>query len=200
MPTFNEIKQQKYNTPPWDRADNPMGFPAIATIDHNNISAHLPLLEYFASKCDLVTEFGIRRGFSTVAFLSAAKQRLISYDILNNCPIKKELKDVELPCKWEYICADTTTLADIDTTDFLFLDSGHTYQQVKAELRFHNKVKKWIGFHDTYSHGKISRDRATLGQEGIIRAIEEFLVEHPEWKKVYQVDFNHGLIILEKQL
>lgn len=36
MPTFNEIKQQKYNTPPWDRADNPMGFPAIATIDHKN--------------------------------------------------------------------------------------------------------------------------------------------------------------------
>ena len=85
---------------------------------------------------------------------------------------------------------------DIKETDMLFIDTLHTYQQVKGELRFANKVRKYIAFHDTWSHGVGSRD--IVGEPGITNAINEFLVKYPEWKKIYEVNFNHGLIILEK--
>jgi cephalosporin hydroxylase len=191
---FNEFKLQKYNCPPYDFENNPKGFPNRR--GGNDISAHLPLLEYFASQCSTVTEFGVREGYSTTAFLSGSKNLVISYDIHNSAIVPK-LENMDLPCKWKFIWEDTTKVKDIDSTDFLFLDTLHTYEQVKSELRFHTKVNRFIGFHDTWSHGEKSLD--VPGKIGIMPAIKEFLDEHREWKIIYKVDFNHGLIILEKQ-
>jgi len=37
------------------------------------------------------------------------------------------------------------------------------------------------------------------GGPGIGKAIMEFLDNNKEWKMIYRAEFNHGLIILEKQ-
>jgi hypothetical protein len=35
------------------------------------------------------------------------------------------------------------------------------------------------------------------GEEGISRAIEEFIQVNP-WRSIYKVDFNHGLLVLQR--
>jgi hypothetical protein len=198
-PTFQEIKNQYYNTRPYDFEDNLMGFPTKtlgSQESRSDISAHLPVLEYFASQCDTVTEFGFRNGESTTAFLSGTKKLVTSCDIYNS-PMVGVFKNIDLPCQWEFMWVDTTKIHEMPPTDFLFLDTLHTYDQVKIELGLYRCANKYIGFHDTWSHGEESRD--IPGQNGIMSAINEFIDEHREWKIIYKVDFNHGLIILEKQ-
>ena len=50
--------------------------------DHaSDINQHLPTLREYGEKVDHITEFGVRSGVSTVAFLHAHPKQLISYDI-----------------------------------------------------------------------------------------------------------------------
>ncbi len=194
--TFKKFKEDRYKTRPWDYGYNSLGFkePIPGCSD---ISAHLPFIEYIASRCAHCTEFGTRDCFSTSALIAGCPGKVVSYD-LNIGGNVQQLASLELPCDWRFIQVNTLAEGfEIDFTDLLFVDTLHTYNQVKGELAQHaHNVGHYIMFHDTYSHGIRSLD--VQGEEGIMRAIEEFLVEHPEWKNVYQVQFNHGLIMLEK--
>ena len=199
---FKEFKRVRYETPAFDFAENKLGFAFHKNQPgHSDISAHLPLLEYLASKCIHITEFGTRDAFSTCAFMSGLQKtrgRLVSFDIdMPAC--MDEFKNMEvLPCSWDFRQRSTVDEdLNIEETDLLFVDSLHTYEQVRDELRLHAaRVGKFIVFHDTYSHGEFSRD--IKGREGILRAINEFVDSSSEWEQVYKVDFNHGLIVLEK--
>ena len=200
---FKVFKEARCNTPAFDFAENERGFAFHDNKPgYSDISAHLPLLEYLASKCSHVTEFGTRDGFSTCAFMSGLQKnqgKLVSFDI-NMPSFIHEFKNMEgLPCSWEFRQRSTVDEdLNIEETDLLFVDSLHTYEQVRDELRLHAaRVKKFIVFHDTYSHGEFSRD--VQGQEGILRAVDEFVESSSEWEQVYKVDFNHGLIVLEKK-
>ena len=199
---FKEFKRARYESPAFDFTENGRGFAFHKNQPgYSDISAHLPLLEYLASKCSHITEFGTRDGFSTCAFMSGlqkAQGRLVSFDI-DMPSFMDEFKNMEdLPCSWEFRQRSTAAEdLNIEETDLLCVDSLHTYEQVRDELRLHAaRVGKFIVFHDTYSHGELSRD--IKGQEGILRAIDEFVESSPEWEQIYKVDFNHGLIILEK--
>ena len=202
MNTFKEFKQDKYKAPPYDFMGNHKGFAFHRNAPgYSDIAAHLPLLEYLGSKCKHITEFGTRDGFSTSAFIAGLSKngggKLVSCDI--QIPSFLEFFDsIELPCLWQFIQRSTVDPSlEIEETDLLFVDSLHTYSQVKSELELHSgKVAKNIAFHDTYSHGKFSRD--VEGEEGILKSINEFLETNQQWEKVYDVDFNHGLIVLEK--
>jgi hypothetical protein len=84
----------------------------------------------------------------------------------------------------------------IDEADLLFVDSAHTYETVSKELSLHaHKIKKYIIFHDTVSFGITGDD----GGEGILKAIHEFLEANLEWKIIHQVDYNNGLMVIERQ-
>jgi hypothetical protein len=196
---FQQFKELRYSIPAGDCPWNPMGFNNDYTEGkYSEMSAHLPLLQYFASQCDVVTEFGTRNANSTCAFLAGARKKVVSYDIQPTPSVIELLTMKDLPCEWEFF--STNTLDPnlyIEDTDFLFIDTLHTYAQVKGELSKHgDKVNKWIGFHDVYSQGMGSLD--IPGQEGINRAIKEFMDEKGEWKPIYQVPFNHGLLIIER--
>jgi len=199
---FKEFKRVRYETPAFDFAENKLGFAFHKNQPgYSDISAHLPLLEYLASKCIHITEFGTRDGFSTCAFMSGLQKtrgRLVSFDI-DMPSFMDEFKNMEdLPCSWDFRQRSTVDEdLNIEETDLLFVDSLHTYEQVRDELRLHAaRVGKFIVFHDTYSHGEFSRD--IKGREGILRAINEFVDSSSEWEQVYKVDVNHGLIVLEK--
>lgn len=199
---FEAFKKARYEKPPWDHIDNPVGFPPEQLNYSSDISAHLPFLEYLASKVHSVTEFGTRGCYSTSAFLSGCRGEVHSYDLNRNSDIDYLVSLAnhgKLPCKWFFQQGDTLNINPIELTDMLFIDTLHTYAQVIGELNRHaHNVTTFIAFHDTsiYSQGTVSVDRPN--EDGILKAIDEFVSNNPEWKEVYKVEYNHGLLVLEK--
>lgn len=167
---------------------------SVNTLLESDIVLHLPILEYYASQCNHVTEFGVREGHSTVALLSGCKGLVKSYDI-NRDNIVNILSSIELPCKWIFAQADTTKI-EIDSTELLFVDTLHYYEHIKKELELHgNKSSRYLIFHDTETCGEI--DRSGNQGKGILPAIKEFIKD--DWKTVYWTKHNHGLWVLERK-
>lgn len=196
--SFDELYNRLLNHKPYDFPENPLGFSKEGE-NLSDISAHMPMLTFLAAQCNSVAEFGVRDCYSTVAILKGLHPigRLFSYDINKSANVEY-LESIQKPAHWSFHQKNTIS-GDwvIPPVSMLFVDSLHTYHQVKEELKIHAiRVFRYLVFHDTFSHGKNSRD--IQGEEGISRAIEEFLQDNPKWKKVYEVQFNHGLIVLGK--
>jgi hypothetical protein len=168
----------------------------------SDINEHLPKLKQVAEMCEHVTEFGVRGCVSTYAFIEARPERIVGYDIEDSKHYHGALlyalpRRVDLKFKIE-----STLTADIDETDFLFIDTLHTYAQLTAELERHqSKVKKYLGFHDVVTFGyKNERNRQPEGPQGLMPAIMNFLVENKRWRPVYFSANNNGLLILGRNL
>lgn len=180
----------------------------------SDICEHLPLLRHLASRCEHVTEFGMRRANgSTVALLAGQPEKLISWDIDPRSVVSENvaaLFNTETPVpswdmkigrtKFEPRVGDTLKI-DIEPTDMLFIDTLHTFDQLKAELWRHCdqsgcKVKKWIVFHDVETFGRFGED----GKEpGVILAIRYFQKNNfPLWGLKYHWRNNNGLAVLER--
>lgn len=162
---------------------------------HCDINKHLPTLKEYASGVDHVTEFGVRRGISTSAFLAGKPKVLVSYDI-DNKKFKnhKTFKSLaKKKTKFKFIVADVLKIA-IDETDILFIDTLHTYNQLSKELKLHaKKVRKYMIFHDTETFGYKGEDGKS---PGLRQAIEEFLKENKNWHTEKVFKYNNGLYIL----
>jgi len=171
-------------------------------VEYNNscnistdINEHLPILKKLADECYSVAEFGTRDGQSTRAFLVSNAKTIAAFDlsldknVQNLFEYAKSTKDVK------YIQADVLNL-DIEPVDLLFIDTWHTYEQLKQELNIHgNKAKKYLAFHDTHTYGTKGEGG---GGVGLLPAILEFLSENPWWKvKIHRTN-NNGLTVLEK--
>jgi hypothetical protein len=162
----------------------------------SDINEHLPVLEDYAKKCDTVCEMGVRKGISTWTFLNARPKKLVSYDIEYSPDLEKHKQYAKNDClNYEYIIQDVLK-TEIEECDFLFIDTWHTYSQLKQELMLHaNKAKKYLGFHDVFAFGQTGEDGKDMG---LIPAIMEFLKDNPEWKISYYTPKNNGLLVLEK--
>ena len=119
----------------------------------SDINEHLPLLRELAESVSSVTELGVRTGISTRAFL-AADVRLHSIDLTLDAELQKLFAAATAGgCDATYTQSDVLAM-DIDETDFLFIDTWHTYAQLSAELKRHApQAKRYIAFHDTFSFG-----------------------------------------------
>lgn len=161
----------------------------------SEINEHLEDLYAYAKKCDHITEFGTGHGVALWAFLNARPQKVISYDWRPQDSVSLAVETAKREnVEFQYIIGSTLDIKEIEETDFLFVDSLHTYNQVKQELTHANKVKKLIAFHDTTLFGKDGE----RGEEGIMRAITEFLDQNKEWKIIKEKENCCGLIIIEK--
>ena len=160
---------------------------------------HLPVMEWYSSRCNYVTEFGVRCGHSTVALLAGKPKKLTSYDIEDCRGIVNHLKGIELPCLWEFHQKNTVSKDwVIEPTDMLFVDTAHTYNQVKQELAIHGPlVKKYIAFHDTKTCWVKDSSGPNPNEEGIGRAINEY-IQANDFRIVYRTDSCHGLLIIER--
>lgn len=161
----------------------------------SDIYYHLPKLKELSSQSTHVTEFGVRGGNSTIALLSGNPKTLISYDI-NPAPLF--LFDLDKNTEFKFIQQNVLSVS-IQPTDFLFIDTLHSYEQLSKELHLHSsKVRKWIAFHDTETFGLRGENYEGKIVDGLRKAINEFLEWNPSWKTIYQTSENNGLTIIQK--
>lgn len=166
---------------------------------HNDIMGHMAVLALLASQCKSIAEFGVRTGNSTTAFLFGLSQNdggeLHSYDI-NQPQIDYNPHQQAPTVRWNFTKTDTSSLdLQVPDVDLLFIDTLHTYKQVKAELMHAKAVQKWIVLHDT----ELNKLRGEMNGGGIWQAVEEFLQENPRWKVGVHFRHNNGLTILTKR-
>jgi len=161
-----------------------------------DINEHLPILKKYAEKVRHVTEFGVRFGVSTTAFLSGKPKVLKSYDI-NKKSFKnyKLYKNLSPDTNFTFIVSNVLKV-DIEETDLLFIDTWHTYNQLSRELELHSgKVKKYIIFHDTETFGYVGEDGT---EPGLLEAINKFLGINKNWKIEKIFKNNNGLYIISR--
>jgi len=167
-------------------------------VKKSDINEHLPTLKKYGEMVDHITEFGVRTGRSTVAFLTSIPSKMYSYDISErkfNYKLYKSLSNK----KTNFIFHKCDILKiEIEETDLLFIDTLHTYTQLKEELSKHgNKSKVFIILHDTETFGEVGMDNKS---PGLLKAIEEFVNNNSHWFIKEKFTNNNGLIILERRV
>lgn len=163
-----------------------------------DINQHLPTLYEYAKRCNTVTEFGVRYIVSTWALLYANPKKMTSYDIQDPSAWGASIDEVyKLKGTTDFKFVKASTLeVEIEKTDLLFIDTFHTYKQLKGELDLHaKKCLKYLIFHDTETFGKNGEDGSN---EGIQRAIDE-LLQGNEWEYELIKKNNNGLTILRRK-
>jgi hypothetical protein len=177
----------------------------------SDINEHLPTLKKYAEECEHVTEMGVRWIVSTYAFLVAKPKKMFSIDIQHPLNWGASIEQVEeyakeIGCQYKFWQTNNLEI-EIEETDLLFIDTWHSYKQLKAELDLHaSKVKKYIILHDTVLFG--DKDELNsynefgwyneLDKKGLTPAINEFLEEHKEWNTHKVYTNNNGLTILKR--
>jgi hypothetical protein len=178
----------------------------------SDINEHIPTLIKYGEECNHITEMGVRGICSTWGFLGSSPKKMYSYDIQDPSNWGGDIQSVKDTAEaygisFEFILADVLKV-EIEETDLLFLDTWHSYKQLKAELDLHaSKVKKYLIFHDTTSFAYVDETSyEEWGEEwksegiGIWRAIEEFLEkENNDWELVERFTNNNGLTILKRK-
>lgn len=158
--------------------------------EESDINQHIEIMHKYANECEHITEFGVRTGVSTWAWLASKAKTVRCFDIQN---VSNNLKfhyesAKETKKDFTFTCVDTAAdKLDIEETDLLFIDTNHTYEQCSKELKIHgHKVRKYLVFHDT-----------TLCPD-LNKAIDEFLKDNLNWKVKEIFTNNNGLTVLEK--
>jgi len=187
--------------------------------DPSDINEHLPILYRYASECRHITECGVRGAVSSYAFANALRgrdNRLIMIDLTCCDRIEQCINE----CEYEGVNAtfyeESDLTCPIEQTDLLFIDTWHIYGQLKMELaRWNAHVGKYIIMHDTTVDG-VQGESVRMGWniaeqsknsgiaekdicKGLWPAVEEFLVEHPEWVLKERLTNNNGLTVLARR-
>ena len=185
----------------------------------SDICEHLPLLRKLAADSETVTEIGMRSMVSSWGILlglSENNSNVKSYlgIDLNSPPLDTLMAARKLARAsgiafsfWQ----DSDMNIDIPRTDFLFIDSLHTYAHLTYELeKFSDKANKYIALHDTSEpwgnlddteyNGDHSEYPAFIDKtkKGLWPAVEDFLQRHPEWTLADRHQNCHGFTILKR--
>jgi hypothetical protein len=178
----------------------------------SDINEHLSTLKKYGSECQTITEMGVRFACSTWAFIESKPKKLtcidINYDFFSpsDMYVRKMCSDYSIDFNW--ITSDSLKV-DIDSTDLLFIDTLHTYNQLFLELnKHHQKVNKYIILHDTttfahvdegiYNHASEIVKSKHIDKTGLQSAIHDFLSVHHEWSLYKVYNNNNGLTILKR--
>ena len=176
----------------------------------SDINEHFPAIIEYGQQCDHITEMGVRGIISTWGWLATNPKKLVAYDIQDPSTWGSSLQDVKdtaqsIGTEFEFYLANVLEV-EIEKTDLLFLDTWHSYKQLKAELTLHApKVQKYICFHDTTSYADHDETSYEVWGEdwkaegiGIWKAIEEFLEFNSEWELEKRFTNNNGFTIIKK--
>lgn len=165
----------------------------------SDINKHVSTLREYGEQCNHITEFGVRHVCATWAFFISGASKIISYDI-HMSPNMYLLYDVAEAegIDWKFILGSSTKIK-IDETDLLFIDTFHTYAQLKQELALNgNQAQKFIIFHDTSDFEFRDEGHPENKGIGLWPAIEEFMKENPHWIIEKRLTIGSGLTILKR--
>lgn len=192
MNQWNDLIQKEYQTELETKSD---------------INEHLHDLYSLACDCTHVTEMGSRFGASTKAFLKAPVS-LRAYDLDIHKPLMDLFKIARTVGKdVEYLKGNTLEIL-IDPTDMIFIDTWHSQQQLRDELKLHgNAARKYLAFHDTHTYGvrdeqkdwAANPNRKAMANQGLLPAIIDFLIMNPQWQFKMHKSNNNGLTVLERK-
>lgn len=183
----------------------------------SDINQHLPLLRWLAARCKHITEMGTRFGISTIAFLAAQPDDLVSWDLdpaaILGQPILN-LTRLSGRTRFQPRVGDTLKVRT-EPTDLLFIDTWHTGRQLLSELERHadpqqESVRKYLVFHDTATFGLVGEDGKAPGLRTAVRQFQRYHA-FPLWKlmalpeavgdlpagTLLDLDRNNGLVVLE---
>lgn len=171
-----------------------------------DLNEHLTTLREYASRCESVTEFTMRRE-STVAFAAARPKRLHSYN-LERDPLLERVSNLALaeePVQEILIQPADSLEVEIEETDLLFIDTIHNAERLWAEMEKHApRVRRYLILHDTTLYGEkgegetIQTPQGPVQPAGLLPALRRFVKEHPEWSVIYHTDRQYGLTILSR--
>jgi len=183
------LLRERYNNPHEDAYDWCM-------THVSDVHEHNPTLRRYARRCKHVTEMGYRNGNTVYALIAAKPRKVVSYDIeYSTCEDITKVAAQSAAVEWVYKIEDTRT-ANIEETDLLFIDTKHTYTQLRVELFRHSpSVRKYIILHDTTTYGKVGDDGI---DKGLMYAVREFLSVSADWIVVRQYSNNNGLLIMKR--
>lgn len=162
----------------------------------SDIAEHLDYLYAIGSKCNRISEFGVRAGNSTSAWLACSPWKLTCYDwaVPGDLELFKEAA-ASTGTIFQFIQADTSKIEDIEECDLLFLDTLHTESHILAELKHAKKVTRYIVFHDTEINAWVGEGE---NQRGLKRGLIEFLLENTDWRIVAHFKNCNGLTVIER--
>lgn len=164
----------------------------------SDINEHAPKLRELASQAKHVTEFGHRRGVSTVALLAGQPETLLSFDPgADGEGLGPKLNAMKGRTALTF-GQGASLSTEIESTDLLFIDTKHTGEHLYAELKkLAPKVRYRIAMHDTQVFGARGED----GSSGLLHGLKRFLHESAEgslWSVVYHVANNNGFTVISR--
>jgi hypothetical protein len=166
----------------------------LAARTPSDINEHVPTLTQLASEADVVVEFGVRHGVSTVALLAGQPKRFVTYDLQRDERLAAMLRTVAGDTDFEFRQGDSRNV-EIEECDLLFIDTLHHADQLWAELWRHApRTKRRICLHDTEIYG----EQGDNGGPGLLPALRKYVRLHPEWSVIRHDSNNHGLTVLSR--
>ena len=170
----------------------------IACDTPSDIQEHIPTLYSLARECNHIVEGGVRYVVSSWAFIygCACRGGTVDSYCWNRLPEIERAIDIcqKADVRWGYYDGDWLK-REIPENDLLFIDTNHTYAQLKEELLRHgSKATRYIVLHDTVTFGTRGEDNK---EPGLWRAVEE-LVAEGSWAIKEHFTNNNGLTVLEK--
>jgi len=167
----------------------------------SDIREHLFTLFGYSVGNNHITEMGVRSVVSTWAFLAAKPTTLVCIDI-NYSPYFKEAETLakEYNIDLKFLLQNTIEPGfEIEQTDVLFIDTLHTYPQLKQELFQHShKVNNYIILHDTTTFGLQNESNIVSNPQGLQAAVLEFIEKDQNWEIANIYENCNGLAILKR--
>lgn len=148
-------------------------------------------LSYFLKHCDSYRELGTNQGGSaSVALLEKLKYyELIDKSFNRFNSIKSHFDEYQTKNNIE-ICYREISSLEVKTdiiTDFILIDSVHTYNHVTKEIKLYEPLtKKYIMFHDTVGFPRVGQ------------AVRDFLNQTKNWKLIEEQLVTPGYMVIER--
>ena len=199
---------------PWNRRIIDEKYHYLRSV-RSDINEFFPTIVKYTRECDSVLELGVRWVVGTWAFLYGLREEDKDYDY----PKKYVGIDIDPIESWDESAPellqkgadqrnidyqflqtddlDPKVIESLPDFDLVFIDTLHTYDQVKKELEtYHSKANKYIMLHDTISfrYGGFDGDEI-----GIWPAVTEFLSSNQEWELWESLPKWPGLTILKRK-
>ena len=172
-----------------------VSLPLYESSADNDISEHLPVLSLLTTEFKLkeVVELGTRSGNSTLVLLEAAKQidgRVLSMDVQPCDEARQRVLAAGLESLWTFWQANDLEVPSSEIPqpiDLLFIDTLHTYGQLKAELAKYGPMMRaggWIVIHDYVAFS------------GLTEAVGEYVALHKAQVSFYPFVNQNGLALI----